>query len=93
MSTKPYELKYEQLTSQYNWGKQLDFKTTEEMVSYDGIIGQERAVRAMEFGVKINVRGYNIYLSGPTGTGKTSYAEKYVKKLAQSEPVPDDWCY
>jgi vacuolar-type H+-ATPase subunit H len=47
----------------------------------------------MEFGLKINIRGYNIYMSGMTGTGKTSYAKNYIKRLAEKEKVPEDWCY
>ncbi len=71
----------------------LSFQTTEELEPLDGIIGQERAVGAMDFGLKIKMRGYNIYMSGPTGTGKTSYARSYVKNIAEQEAIPYDWCY
>ncbi len=73
--------------------KFFKFKDTSEIEPLQGIIGQERAVKAMEFGLKINIRGYNIYMSGMTGTGKTSYAQNYIKRLAEKEKVPDDWCY
>lgn len=69
------------------------FNDTSELESLEDIIGQERAVRAMEFGLKIKTRGYNIFMSGMTGTGKTSYAHNYVKKIAKKSKVPDDWCY
>ncbi|HOM01489.1 MAG TPA: ATP-binding protein [Acetivibrio sp.] len=69
------------------------FNDTSELESLEGIIGQERAVRAMTFGLKINTRGYNIFMSGMTGTGKTSYAVNYIKKIAKNCKTPDDWCY
>lgn len=71
----------------------FDFNSTSEISPLTGIIGQERAVRAMEFGLKVKIRGYNIFIAGLTGTGKTSYAEDYIKKIALNEPTPDDWCY
>ena len=73
--------------------EKLAFSDTSELEPLKGIIGQERAVKALEFGLKIKTRGYNIYLSGMTGTGKTSYAENYIKKTAEKDKVPDDWCY
>lgn len=60
------------------------FNDTSELEPLEGIIGQERAVRAMTFGLKINTRGYNIFMSGMTGTGKTSYAVNYIKKIAKN---------
>ncbi|MDP4092476.1 MAG: AAA family ATPase [Bacillota bacterium] len=71
----------------------FDFNDTSEIKPLEGIIGQERAVRAMEFGLNIKVRGYNLYMSGMTGTGKTSYAIQHIKKIAEKEKIPDDWCY
>lgn len=71
----------------------FSFQDTSEIEPLDGIIGQERAVKAVEFGLQIGIRGYNIYLSGLTGTGKTSYAYKYIKRAAEKEKTPDDWCY
>jgi len=90
--SKNRELSYEQLNNYCN-PDEFDFEDTSELESLKDIIGQERAVRAMEFGVKVRMRGYNIYMSGSTGSGKTSYAQNYIKKLADKENVPDDWCY
>lgn len=59
----------------------------------EGIIGQERAVKAFDFGLAVKMKGYNIYMSGPSGTGKTTYARQSTMKLAANEPVPMDWCY
>lgn len=69
------------------------FTDTSEIEPCDIIFGQERAVKALEFGLKIKTRGYNVYMSGMTGTGKTSYAHNYIRTIAQSAKTPDDWCY
>ncbi|TYQ18034.1 UNVERIFIED_CONTAM: lon-related putative ATP-dependent protease [Acetivibrio alkalicellulosi] len=69
------------------------FQDTSKLGTFDDIIGQERAVKSMEFGLKIKTRGYNIFMSGMTGTGKTSYALSVVKKIAKELKTPDDWCY
>lgn len=71
----------------------FSFNTTEEVIPLEGIIGQQRAVKAMDFGLKIKGHGYNIFLTGATGTGKTSYARAVTEEMACREPVPDDWCY
>lgn len=69
------------------------FTSTEEIKPLKGIIGQERAVRSLAFGLDIGNQGYNIYLSGPFGTGKTTLAHEMLQKKAAREPVPSDWCY
>ncbi len=71
----------------------FEFETTEEVIPLEGIIGQDRAVRAMDFGLKINKHGYNIFMTGLTGTGKISYARSIIQEIARKQPVPDDWCY
>ncbi len=71
----------------------LPYDTTAEVPPLEGMIGQERAERSMEFGLKIKRHGYNIFMSGATGTGKSSYAQAIVAKIAADEPPPDDWCY
>lgn len=71
----------------------LKFGDTSEIEPLEGIIGQERALKAIEFGLKIKMRGFNIFMSGLTGTGKTSYAQNYIKNIAANEKIPDDWCY
>ncbi|MBR5597447.1 MAG: AAA family ATPase, partial [Lachnospiraceae bacterium] len=71
----------------------FSFQTTAELESIDDIIGQERAVKAFDFGLAVKMKGYNIYMAGPTGTGKTTYACKRTEEIAAKEPVPLDWCY
>lgn len=69
------------------------FNDTSELEALEDIIGQERASKALQFGLKIKTRGYNIFMCGSTGTGKTSYAQNYLKKIAHKAKTPDDWCY
>jgi len=71
----------------------FDFETTSEIEPLNTIIGQERAKRAFEFGLSVTTKGYNIYMCGPTGTGKTSFAENYLKEIAKNRPAPNDWVY
>ncbi len=84
---KPEELRY------YCDPEQFEFETTESLAPLEGIIGQERAVRAMEFGLSIKRHGYNIFMTGPAGTGKISYAQSLINEVAGTEDTPDDWCY
>lgn len=71
----------------------LPFETTAEIAPLEGMIGQTRAVKAMEFGLRVRQPGYNIFMTGITGTGKTSYARTVVERIAADEAVPDDWFY
>jgi len=58
-----------------------------------GLIGQQRAQEALIFGLHMKEKGYNIYICGGTGTGRTTFAQKYAEKIAATEPVPPDICY
>lgn len=71
----------------------LNFNNTSEIEPLEGILGQERAIEAMEKGLKINNPAYNIYLSGDSGTGKTTYAIKALNKYAAKKRNHKDWCY
>ena len=57
------------------------------------LIGQQRAAEAIEHGLRLKTKGYNIYICGQSGTGRTTFAESFAKKQAESEPVPPDLCY
>lgn len=69
---KIQELEYTQLKNCCMPNEFL-FETTGELEPLEGIIGQERAVKAFDFGLAVKLKGYNIYMSGPSGTGKTTY--------------------
>lgn len=71
----------------------FSFCSTAELEPLEGIIGQDRAVKAFDFGLHVKIKGYNIYMSGPSGTGKTTYAKASTERLAATEDVPLDWCY
>ena len=86
------ELSYKDLKTYCNT-ESFDFKTTGELDSNDKGIGQDRAIRALEFGLNVDVRGNNLYLEGPSGVGKTMYTRKYLEKLSVKKKVPVDWCY
>lgn len=72
---------------------QLNFKSTEEVLPLEGLMGQERARKALEFGLRVKSRGYNIFMSGPSGTGKTTFARAMTRELAETGTTPNDWCY
>lgn len=71
----------------------LDFQSTEELSALDEVIGQDRAVRAVSFGIDIESPGYHMYALGPAGTGKNTTIRKFLERKAGDEAVPDDWCY
>jgi lon-related putative ATP-dependent protease len=72
---------------------EFPFTTTAELSLRDEVIGQTRAVKAIEFGISIRNHGYNIFVSGVPGTGRNSIARSIVKRISLDQPVPDDWCY
>ena len=72
---------------------QLNFDTTEELTPLDEVIGQPRALKALELGLGINGHGYNIYMSGMSGMGKKAMVKQMLTKKAATEPTPPDWIY
>ncbi|MEE9542751.1 MAG: ATP-binding protein, partial [Thermodesulfobacteriota bacterium] len=73
--------------------KTLSFKTTADIKPLEQIIGQERAIKSLEFGLNLSDSGYNIYVLGESGTGKITAIKSMLNEKAANEPVPDDWCY
>src|SRR4030066_2307805 len=71
----------------------MQCETTEGLVPLREIIGQERAVRAMKFGIGIKDKGFNIYVAGYPGTGRTTAVKNFLEETARSKSVPPDWCY
>ena len=82
----------EQLRPQYN-RQDLAFNSTEELESLTDILGQERALDAVEFGIGVQHRGFNLYVMGPSGFGKHGIIRKYLTNKAADEDTPADWCY
>ncbi|MBQ7413747.1 MAG: AAA family ATPase [Alphaproteobacteria bacterium] len=70
--------------------------TDEDLTSLDDgqkIIGQDRALEALEFGIRMEANGYNIFCTGPKGVGRTSLSLDTIKKYAATQKTPDDWCF
>ena len=86
------ELKPEQL--RWKCGTEcFSFSSTDDLPESHTVIGQDRAVEAIEFGMGIDSNGFNIYVMGPSGAGRTSIVKQFVEEKAKSKQVPDDWCY
>jgi lon-related putative ATP-dependent protease len=71
----------------------FSFTTTADIPPLKGIVEQDRPIRAIRFGLDISSPGYNIYVSGLTGTGKTTVIKMFLDEIAAKLPCPDDWCY
>jgi len=67
--------------------------TTETMEPTDAIIGQDRAQKALRFGLEIQEKGFNIYVAGMPGTGRRTAVKKFLNELAKTKPRADDWVY
>ena len=92
MPKTPRELKPEQLYRQCDT-KSLSFKTTRELDDLNGVLGQKRAVEAIDFGIKIQQDGYNLFAMGPTGTGKHTIIRQFLDARSKSREGVYDWCY
>lgn len=71
----------------------LPFETTAELADGLEIIGQQRAVDAIRFGIGIDHHGYNLFALGPNGIGRQTTVNRFLDQRAADEPIPDDWCY
>ena len=58
-----------------------------------GIVGQAKALKALQFGLVIKEKGFNIYVAGVPGTGKKTAVKGYLQEVAKGKPTPPDWCY
>jgi len=92
MSDKPRELTADKLWNPCDPAI-FDFETTASLSGEVTIIGQERAVQAIDFGVGIASFGFNIYALGHTGTGRSTTIRTFLDRIAADQPVPDDWIY
>ena len=72
---------------------QLGFSTTADLEDLNEVMGQARAMAAIEFGIAIDHPGYNIFCVGSPGTGKHTIVMSHLAKAASARPAPDDWCY
>ncbi|MDH3665701.1 MAG: AAA family ATPase [Paracoccaceae bacterium] len=71
----------------------LGFETTTDLEPAHGLVGQDRALAALEFGVSIKARGFNIFALGAQGSGRHNAVRRFVEARAKDQPDPDDWVY
>ena len=87
------ELSIDQLRAHID-PESLPFENTESLEALEKkVVGQERGVDAIKFGMGMKEYGYNIYIAGPTKAGLTYIAKTFIKDQAKEEPIPPDWCY
>ncbi|MDX9822943.1 MAG: AAA family ATPase [Syntrophales bacterium] len=98
MELRRFAVPAEKLRWQCDAG-QFQFECTKDLPVLDEFVGQDRAIRAIEFGLNMHNAGYNIFVAGLSGTGKTSIVKEYIERLiakqASVQPAPslEDWCY
>jgi lon-related putative ATP-dependent protease len=71
----------------------LECRTSGELAPLEGVIGQDRALRALNLGLGIGEKGFNLYVAGPPGTGKTTAVRNFLEAIAKKRPASPDWCY
>jgi lon-related putative ATP-dependent protease len=87
------KLKLDQLRAHCK-SREFSCKTSAELSPLEGVVGQPRALNALQFGLEIPDKGFNIYVAGSPGTGRHTATNRYLKDLAAKvETVPSDWCY
>ncbi|MDT3708655.1 MAG: AAA family ATPase [Pseudomonadaceae bacterium] len=72
---------------------QFNFTNTDELEPFLGVLGQERAVEALQFGVAMPRPGYNVYVMGEPGTGRFSFVRRYLRAEGKRLQTPADWLY
>ncbi|MBY6031994.1 AAA family ATPase [Marinobacter daepoensis] len=71
----------------------LDFDTTESLEDLSLPVGQDRMLRALEFGASMEAQGFNLFVLGPSGAGKHELVRRVLASHASARPVPSDWCH
>ncbi len=73
--------------------QKFSFTSTAELEERLSALGQDRALAAVEIGINIQSKGYNLFCLGPEGTGKSSLVKRVLAKEAKKRPTPEDWAY
>lgn len=87
-----YELSTGELRKETDSNK-ISCESTKELTPLKGIVGQDRAIKALKFGLNIGENGFNIFVSGPPGTGRETAVKEFLEELAKKRPTPSDWVY
>ena len=97
-SARKYEVPWERLCWTCNTSD-FEFQCTDELSPPQGLIGQDRALNAIHFGLEVNKEGYNLFVTGLTGTGKTSAIKRHLQAIIDEHEAEGvqfpiyDWCY
>jgi Cdc6-like AAA superfamily ATPase len=73
--------------------EKIPYDSSEKCKACEGIIGQERAIKSIQTGLDVKSLGYNIFIMGMVGTGRTTTITQLLEKLDKEESVPDDILY
>jgi len=71
----------------------IPYETSNDCVVCEEIIGQQRALKAIQTGLNIKSLGYNIFVTGLVGTGRSTTIKKFLEKISQEEKNPEDIIY
>ena len=92
VAARPQPLEASELRRMVNPAS-LGFKTTDELHPNTGLIGQDRALKAIQFGANIKSHDFNIFVLGPPASGKTTAVKAHLGPKAAEAPTPADWVY
>ncbi|HNW83148.1 MAG TPA: AAA family ATPase [bacterium] len=92
VSAMKKELKHEMLRY-YPELKKYEGMTTLDIKPASQFVFQKRGFESLDFGISINKKGFNIYVAGDAGTGKTSNVKKHIEEIALKMKTPDDMLY
>lgn len=73
--------------------QRFSFDSTQDLQDIEAVPGQERALDALQFAIRMPGKGYNLFALGPSGMGKFTTIRQILAREAASRPVPSDWCY
>jgi lon-related putative ATP-dependent protease len=73
--------------------RQFDFTSTDELEEISAVSNQTRAMEALQFGLEIRQRGFNVFALGLPGVGKFTAVEELLRRVSEARQVPPDWCY
>src|SRR5262245_36176074 len=92
VAARPQSLQASELRRVVN-PSSLGFKTTDELLPVNGLIGQDRALKAIQFGTSIKSHDFNMFVLGPPQSGKTTAVKAHLGPKAAEVPTPNDWVY
>ncbi|MCL6417590.1 AAA family ATPase [Aestuariirhabdus sp. Z084] len=92
MKSHPSRLSPQQLSAPVS-ASEFPFANTDKLKPYLGILGQERAVTAIQFGVAMQQTGYNIFVMGDEGSGRASFVNEFLQSEGKRQQTPSDFLY